>query len=132
MMRYSDTLHQYFSHPCRVGMLPVGTPGRGAARVGEARHGGVIDLSIQIDAATDSVLDAGFRAYGCGATIAAASWVCAWLPGHTTSQVSELRDSLISQALKLPSAKLHCAVLAVSAAHAALADYQASRLVNKS
>ncbi len=131
-MRYSDILYQHFRHPCRVGMLPVGTPDRGAARGGEARHGGVIELSIQIDGVTHRVLDAGFRAYGCGATIAAASWVCAWLPGHTTAQVSELRDSLISQALTLPPAKLHCAVLAVSAARAALADYQASRLVNES
>lgn len=131
-MRYSDTLHQHFRHPCRMGMLPVGMPGRCVARVGEARHGGVIELSMQVDAVTNRVLDAGFRAYGCGATIAAASWVCAWLPGHTTAQVSELRDSLISQALKLPPAKLHCAVLAVSAARAALADYQANRLVNES
>ena len=122
-MRYSDTLYEHFRHPCHVGLLAEDIPGRGVAKVGEPQHGAVIELYIQVDQSSQRLVDARFKAYGCGATIASASWLCAWLPGHTIEQVRQLHDATLSAALALPPAKLHCAVLAVAAAHAAVADY---------
>lgn len=126
MMRYSDTLVRHFRNPSRVGTLSGDTSGLGTARVGDAQRGGLIDLQIRLDTRCARILDARFKAYGCGATIAAASWVCEWLPGHTPEQVDELRDATISKALTLPPQKVHCAVLAATAARAAVADGMAN------
>lgn len=122
-MRYSDTLYQHFRHPCCVGRLSVDRPGLGVARVGEVHHGGLIELSIQVDPCRVQVIDARFKAYGCGVTIAAASWVCTWLLGRCIEQAECIDAEMISRGLALPPSKVQCAVLAASAARAALANY---------
>ncbi len=123
-MRYSDTLYQHFRDSQRVGQLPADQPGYGSARVGEVRHGGVIELSLQVDPSHQQVADARFKAYGCGATIAAAAWVCTWLPGRCIEQVESIDAEIISRGLTLPPNKVQCAVLAASAVRAALANYR--------
>lgn len=128
-MHYSEAVVRHFRNPRRSGTLPADTPGLGVARVGDAQRGGVVDLQLRVDEHTARIVDARFRAYGCGATIAAASWVCDWLPGHTADEAVRLRDGVIGAALTLPPAKLHCAVLAASAAREAVADYTANRRV---
>ncbi len=118
-MQYSDTLLAHFRHPAGIGVFPPDLPGVHSARVGDPRHGAVIGLQIRLDE-QGRIIDARFRAYGCGATIAAASWVRDWLPGRTVDEACALHDDTVRAALDLPPAKLHCAVLAVAAVRAAL------------
>lgn len=121
-MQYSETLLAHFRQPTGVGVFPPGLLGIRSARVGDPRHGAVIGLQIRLDG-RQRIVDARFRAYGCGATIAAASWVRDWLPGCTVAEALALHDDTIRAALDLPPAKLHCAVLAVAAVRAALDEF---------
>lgn len=121
-MHYSETLLAHFRQPVRAGSFTAAAPAQASARVGDPRRGGVMLLQLRIG--PDGLIEqARFQAHGCGATIAAGSWVCDWLCGRTLAQAQALRDSQISAALGLPAGKLHCAVLASTAVRMAIADY---------
>ncbi len=119
-MPYSTTLMEHFRQPSRAGLVPVGNAR--VVWVGDPRRGGVIVLQSRLDD-PGRIADVRFQAYGCGATIAAASWVSDWLMGRTLEQAAGLNDRLIAAALELPPAKLHCAVLAMAAVRAMIDDY---------
>lgn len=127
-MDYSETLVKHFRQPVTV-TERSGEPYQAAIRVGDPRRGGVIDLQLRIDE-RGVISGAGFRAYGCGVTIAAASWVCDWLPRRSLDEAATLHDTTVSAALALPPSKLHCAVLATAAVRMAVADYRAKATVH--
>ncbi len=121
-MTYSAVLLRHFHQPVNAGCFGADVPVQASARCGDPRHGGVIMLQLQID--DRGVIGAArFQAYGCGATIAAASWVCDWLRGRLLAEAAALHDSAVSAALDLPAGKLHCAVLATTAVRAALGSH---------
>ena len=117
-MHYSDAVQRHFRQPARGGRFPPGTPGVCGAAVGDPARGGRIVLQLQVDAA-GRIRDARFLAYGCGVTLAAASWISDWLPGRSLAEAVVVRDAPIREALDLPAEKLHCAVLAAAAARSA-------------
>ena len=72
----------------------------------------------------DNVIqDARFKAYGCGTTIACASWITEWAIGKTLQQAVQLHNTDIVEALALTPLKIHCAVAAEQALKTALEDY---------
>lgn len=72
---------------------------------------------------TDGVItEAKFKASGCPPTIAAASVLTELIWGRTIEYAQRLtRSDIISALGRLPSAKMHCGVLAIEALQAALA-----------
>lgn len=78
-----------------------------------------IRLTVRIDDGV--VVDAKVRANGCPPTIAAASVLTELIVNKHTSELHSLGRADITKALgRLPTAKQHCAVLAIDALRAAL------------
>lgn len=115
-------VQDHFLHPRNVGRLDDRNLQVGSGLVGAVDQGGVIRIQIQVDQ-SGMINDTRFKAYGCGATIAAASWLSEWAKGKHVDQISTLSSTEIIHALSLTPVKTHCAMLAEDAIKAALADY---------
>jgi len=115
--RYSEPVWRHFRAPhggCGLS--------DSSALVGEADTPGsdaVVRLEIALDG-NHHIERAAFRAYGCPACIAAASWLCAHVEGRTLAQARCLTVTEIERALELPADKRHCVLLALDALAAAL------------
>jgi nitrogen fixation NifU-like protein len=70
------------------------------------------------------IVNAKFKAFGCGSAIASSSLVSEWVKGKNVDEASEIKNTEIAQHLSLPPVKLHCSVLAEDAIEAAVADYK--------
>lgn len=119
---YGRAVLDHFTHPRNVGAMDVSGPNVGSARVGAIDQGAVIQMQIRVDE-SGIINDTCFKAYGCGATIAAASWVTEWARGKSLDQACGLRSTELIQALSLPPVKTHCAMLAEDAIKAAVDNY---------
>lgn len=119
---YSDAVQDHFLNPRNVGTFDDTDPAVGTATAGARNQGAIIQMQIRVD--QSGIINAiCFKAYGCGATIAAASWVTEWVKGKNLAQVAELRSTDLVQALSLPPVKTHCAMLAEDAIKAAVDHY---------
>ncbi len=116
---------EHYLHPRNVGSFDPQDARVGTALVGSPDLGQVLKLQIRVQGAT--IESACFRAFGCGAAIAAASLTTQWLQGRSLEQALAIRSQDIVQALDLPPLKLHCALLAQDAIQAAVSDYTAKQ-----
>lgn len=117
----AGVLKQHFDAPRNVGSLERAAD-VATGVVGNPYHGDVIQLQLRVNA--DGVITTTrFKAYGGVATIAAGSWVAAWLEGKSLAEAGGLHNTAIAAALALPPERIHCAVLAAAAVQAALTDY---------
>ncbi|HEY2283646.1 MAG TPA: tRNA 2-thiouridine(34) synthase MnmA [Solirubrobacteraceae bacterium] len=119
-MTLATGLAQHLERPLARGHAPANAH-TGAA--GGAACGDLIRISLALDAeAPDGrILDAGFDASGCGATIAAGSAVVALLRGMPLLDAARIAPETIAQELGgLTSPKRHAAELAADALHRAL------------
>jgi len=122
-MQYSDAVWTHYRNPYHAGTLDVGAPDVGTGQVGTQAEGAVLRLQIQVRA--DGVIgDTRFKAYGCGATIAAGSFAAQQLQGCTLDQAQALESAAFVQALSLPPVKMYCAMLVEDAIKAAIQDYR--------
>jgi tRNA-specific 2-thiouridylase len=113
-------LVQHLERPLARGHAPAGAH-TGAA--GGAACGDLIRVSLALDPHSPDgrILDAGFDASGCGATIAAGSAVVALLRDVPLLQAALIAPDTIAEELGgLTSAKHHAAELAADALHRAL------------
>lgn len=120
---YSAQVLEHYLRPRNVGRLSPTDPDVGTGEAGEPEQGGVIRMQLRVDT-SGIIKETRFKAYGCGATIAAASWCSEWLLGKTLDQPGSLEPSDLIAALSLPPVKTHCAILAHEAALAAVHDYR--------
>lgn len=120
--QYGQVLLDHYRDPRNVGRLPADDTRVGTGMVGSTSQGGMVRLQLQVDA-SGIIEDIRFKAYGCGATIAAASWLGEAIKGKTTGQAQQVGAQAIADALALPPAKLHCSFLVHEALEEALADY---------
>lgn len=120
---YNAKIKEHFFRPCNVGQFNQNDPDVGSASVGTTDQGAVIKIQIRVDE-SGIINSICFKAYGCGATIAAASWATEWAKGKSLDQVSELRSAQLIQALELPTLKTHCAMLAEDAIKSAVDHYR--------
>jgi tRNA-specific 2-thiouridylase len=118
---FATGLAQHLERPLARGHVPAGAH-TGAA--GGAACGDLIRISLALDpgAPDGRILDAGFDASGCGATIAAGSAVVALLLGDTSLlDAARIAPGTIARELGgLTSTKRHAAELAADALHRAL------------
>ncbi len=119
-MTLATGLAQHLERPLARGHAPVGAH-TGAA--GGAACGDLIRISLALDPETSDgrILDAGFDASGCGATIAAGSAVVALLRDSPLLDAARISAETIAQELGgLTPTKRHAAELAADALHRAL------------
>lgn len=94
---------QHFREPTGAGGLGDAATHRGEA--GSEHHGALVQLEFR---AVDGRIErAGFMAWGCAGTIAVASMVAAWAPGHTLDEARALDVRSLTEALALPPERMY-------------------------
>lgn len=114
---YSPLVWAHFQRPCGGGRPEQ--RGFRAGRAGAIKQGALVELWLRVQ--DERVEDARFEAFGCPSTIAAASWLCQWLPGRTLEQALALDGLTIARALEMDAAKRGVALVVEDALKAALA-----------
>jgi Fe-S cluster assembly scaffold IscU len=123
-MAYSEKLLDHFKNPKNVGTLDKDKKNVGTGLVGAPECGDVMRLQIEVDEATETIVDAKFKTFGCGSAIASSSLATEWLKGKTIDQALTIDNMAIVEELALPPVKIHCSVLAEDAIKSAIADYK--------
>ena len=118
-MLYSEKVMDHFRHPRNVGVIHQAD---GVGEVGNAKCGDIMKIYLKID--HDIVSDVKFETFGCGSAIASSSMATEMIKGKPVSQIMELTNKAVVEALDgLPAHKLHCSVLAEEAVKSALKNY---------
>lgn len=123
-MAYSEKLLDHFKNPRNVGTLDKSKNSVGTGLVGAPECGDVMRLQIEVDPATQKIVDAKFKTFGCGSAIASSSLATEWLKGKSVDEALTIDNMAIVEELALPPVKIHCSVLAEDAIKSAIADYQ--------
>ena len=119
MALYSEKVMDHFRNPRNVGVIEDAD---GVGEVGNAKCGDIMKMYLKIEG--DTVVDAKFETFGCGSAIASSSMATELIMGKPLSEVSQLTNKAVAEALDgLPAYKMHCSVLAEEAIQAALEDY---------
>ncbi|MBD0327687.1 MAG: iron-sulfur cluster assembly scaffold protein [Pyrinomonadaceae bacterium] len=125
MSHYPGRIQDHFSQPRNVGEVD------GADAVGEAGSvtcGAVLRLSLSIDAASQRIREAKFKAVGCGFLIASASAFTETIKELAISKAATLsEDAIINWFGGLPEERKLCAAMCREALRVALAQYHATR-----
>ena len=120
MALYSDKVMDHFRNPRNVGVIE---DANGIGEVGNAKCGDIMKMYLKIE--DGIVQDVKFETFGCGSAIASSSMATELIKGKPLSEVKELTNKAVAEALDgLPAYKMHCSVLAEEAIRSALEDYQ--------
>ncbi len=122
-MAYSNEVIDHYENPRNVGALDKKDEAVGTGLVGAPACGDVLKLQIKVDD-KGMIVDAKFKAFGCGSAIASSSLVSEWVKGKNIDEAMEIKNTEIAQHLSLPPVKLHCSMLAEDAIKAAVSDYK--------
>lgn len=118
--RYSEQVMEHFKNPRNVGEIEDPD---GIGHVGNPVCGDIMELYIKVNGNT--IIDAKFKTFGCGAAIATSSMVTEMVIGKTVEEALEISNRAVAEALGgLPPIKMHCSVLAEEALKSAIEDYQ--------
>ena len=125
MALYSEKVMDHFRHPRNVGSMEDAD---GIGEVGNAKCGDIMKIYLKID--NDIVTDVKFETFGCGSAIASSSMATELIKGKPVSEVLQLTNKAVTEALDgLPAHKLHCSVLAEEAIQAAINDYKSKQKI---
>jgi NifU-like protein involved in Fe-S cluster formation len=103
-MEYSQAVQRHFAAPPRARELPAGARGLVA---GEAEDRTLhVWVRFQLQVVEDVVTAAGFQAFGCPHTVAAASVVADWLEGRSVDAARNLDVRALCAELEVPVEKL--------------------------
>ena len=120
MALYSEKVMDHFRNPRNVGVIEDAD---GIGEVCNAKCGDIMKMYLKIE--DGIVKDVKFETFGCGSAIASSSMATELIKGKPVSEVKELTNKAVAEALDgLPDYKMHCSVLAEEAIQAALEDYQ--------
>lgn len=116
---YSEKVMDHFTNPRNVGEIE---DANAVGEVGNAKCGDIMKIYMKIE---DNIIkDIKFKTFGCGAAIATSSMATELVIGKTVEEALKVTNKAVAEALDgLPSAKLHCSVLAEEAIQAAIVDY---------
>ncbi|MBV9959393.1 MAG: iron-sulfur cluster assembly scaffold protein, partial [Acidobacteria bacterium] len=124
---YPEEVNEYFLRASGAGEVPDASA-TGVA--GSHVCGAALRLTLRIDAASQRITEARFRAAGCGYLIAAASLLTEILSEITVAEATLLTtmlESVIAEQLgEFPAEKRHCAVLCRDGLGSALTAYRTS------
>jgi nitrogen fixation protein NifU and related proteins len=117
---YSEKVMEHFRNPRNVGEME--NPD-GVGHVGNPVCGDIMELYIKVK--DNTVTDAKFKTFGCGAAIATSSMVTEMVKGKSIDDALKISNAAVAEALGgLPAVKMHCSVLAEEALQSAIADYR--------
>ena len=120
MALYSEKVMDHFLHPRNVGVIE---DANAIGEVGNAKCGDIMKMYLKIK--DDIVEDVKFETFGCGSAIASSSMATEMIKGKPLSDVKNLTNKAVTEALGgLPAHKIHCSVLAEEAIQSALEDYR--------
>ena len=123
MALYSEKVMDHFRNPRNVGVIE---DANGIGEVGNAKCGDIMKMYLKIE--DDVVQDVKFETLGCGSAIASSSMATELIKGKPVSEVAQLTNKAVAEALDgLPAYKMHCSVLAEEAIQSALADYYSKK-----
>ena len=117
--RYSEAVLAHFREPQHAGSFPAGTPGVSRGEAGSSDEGRLVRIELTL--AGDAVDELRFKAFGCPATIAAASYVAGALRGCPRARAEALGAEEIARELDLSAERLAAAEVVAGALQAALA-----------
>ena len=125
MALYSEKVMDHFRNPRNVGVIEDAD---GVGEVGNAVCGDIMKIYLKIE--DGIVSDVKFETFGCGSAIASSSMATELIKGKPLSEVLQLTNKAVAEALDgLPAHKLHCSVLAEEAIRAAVKDYYDRRKI---
>ena len=120
MALYSEKVMDHFRNPRNVGIIE---DANGIGEVGNAKCGDIMKMYMKIE--DGIVKDVKFETFGCGSAIASSSMATELIKGKPVSEVKELTNKAVAEALDgLPAYKMHCSVLAEEAIQKALEEYE--------
>ena len=125
-MAYSNEVIDHYENPRNVGALEKNDSDVGTGLVGAPACGDVLKLQIKVDD-NGMIVDAKFKAFGCGSAIASSSLVSEWVKGKNIDEALKIKNTEIAEHLSLPPVKLHCSMLAEDAINAAVNDYKSKK-----
>jgi nitrogen fixation NifU-like protein len=118
---YSEKVMEHFKNPRNVGEIE--NPD-GIGHVGNPICGDIVELYIKVN--DNTITDAKFKTFGCGAAIATSSMLTEMVKGKSMEEALKISNRTVAEALDgLPPAKMHCSVLAEEALKSAIEDYLA-------
>lgn len=119
MALYSEKVMDHFRNPRNVGTIENAD---GVGEAGNGKCGDIMKIYLKID--DEIVKDVKFETFGCGSAIASSSMATELIKGKPLSEVLQLTNKAVTEALDgLPAHKVHCSVLAEEAIKAAVKDY---------
>lgn len=121
MSYYPARVNEHFLNPRNTGEVMEADAGGEAASL---ICGAVLRLTLKIDAASQTVTEAKFKAVGCGFLIASASVLTETVKDLSVARAAALPPSAVTDWFdELHPGRAHCAQLARDALLAALSDY---------
>ncbi|HBY21586.1 MAG: Fe-S cluster assembly scaffold protein NifU [Clostridiales bacterium GWE2_32_10] len=117
---YSNKVMDHFNNPRNMGEIEKAD---GVGTVGNAKCGDIMRIYLVIE---DNVIkDVKFKTFGCGAAVATSSIATELIKGKTVDEALNVTNKAVMEALDgLPTAKIHCSLLAEEAIKAAIEDYK--------
>lgn len=110
---------EHLRQPRQAGGWPAGSAGVATGEAGEEAEGRLIRLQLR-RAPDGRIAEARFKAFGCAATLASASYLAERVAGLSPEAAAALRPEDVVRALELPPERGRAAELAVAALHRAL------------
>ena len=120
---YNKKIIEYFQHPKNFGKMKKSS---GKGEYESPVCGDITTFYIKVK--NDKIIDVKFITFGCAVSISAAVALSEMVKGMTVKEASEITPQKIAKELgELPSAKLHCSVLAYNAFKQAIKDYRKNK-----